>query len=350
MLADVVKQYEEEKKAEAEKIKAKYNHPYKLDTAIYYGNLHIIGGIETWINNLASLYDFSLIYDKADEDQIKRLESKGIECIKFVGQDIECDTLLTTLLGKHTDQIKAKKKIMFVHGVYNDIKEIQFLPECDEYYGVSDIASEHFEKVTGIKTKTLYNPVILEQYDRPLIFGVFSRLSAEKGRWRIRYLLDKLNEANKPFLMLIFADGEFDYPYSNQVVFMGHTLDPVGWMKKCDYICQLSDTEAGCYTMEESLKLSVPVVMTRLPILDEFGVNSTNAKILDMDMSNLDIEDLWNVPVVKDYKEPESRKEWDKIMKKKVFRERYTEEEPKKEVKELKPKWEFKDKKKKGDD
>jgi hypothetical protein len=40
-------------------------------------------------------------------------------------------------------------------------------------------------------------------------------------------------------------------------------------------------------------------------------------------MSNLDIEDLWNIPVVKNWNKPNS-KGWEKYMKKKVFRERNT--------------------------
>ena len=122
--------------------------------------------------------------------------------------------------------------------------------------------------------------------------------------------------------MLIFTDLPFEYKDS-RVVFIKPELNPFGWMSICDYICQLSDTEAGCITVQEGLKLGIPVIITKLPILEEFGINESNAKILEFDMSNLDVDDLWNIPVVKNWKEPIS-KEWEEIMKKKVFKEKYS--------------------------
>ena len=137
------------------------------------------------------------------------------------------------------------------------------------------------------------------------------------------YLLNKLKEKNKPFLLLIFTDLPFEYDDS-RVVFIKPELNPFGWMSICDYICQLSDTEAGCLTAQEALKLGIPLIITKLPILEEFGINESNAKILEFDMSNLDVDDLWNIPVVENWKEPIS-KGWEEIMKKRVFRKRYEE-------------------------
>ena len=125
--------------------------------------------------------------------------------------------------------------------------------------------------------------------------------------------------------MLIFTDIPFEYNDS-RVVFMKPTLNNIEWMKKCDYILNPSDTEAGSYTLQEALKIGKPLIVTRLPILEEFGINESNAKILKFDMSNLDIEDLWNIPKINKGQEPIS-KEWEEIMKKRVFRERRAAEE-----------------------
>ena len=336
MLADVVKQREQERIEQLQRERSKHNKPYKRDTIIYFSYLHTIGGIETWIYNLSKRYEFSVLYDKADECQLKRLNDSGVETILNVGQPIECDKLLFMLWGNKTN-IKAKKKYLFLHGVYNNMEEVGTIPEYDEMFAVSKTASESFYKVTGIKPKVLYNPVEIEHKNKPLIFGVFSRLSREKGKDRIIYLLNKLVECNKQFLMFIFTDLPFDYD-DNRVIFIKPTLDIIGWMEKMDYILQLSDTEAGSYTIQEALKVGKPLIITKLPILEEFGINESNAKILEFDMSNLDIEDLWNIPVVKNWKEPVS-KEWEDIMKKKTFREMYNEkEEVKEEIKVEEPK------------
>ena len=343
MLADVLRVRDKEREEQRLAEKEKYNKPYKRDTIIYFNTIHSIGGIETWIYTLGKRYEFSVVYDKADKKQLKRLNDIGIETIWNVGQPIECNTLLFMLWDNNAN-IKAKKKYLFIHGIYNTMKEVGNIPEYDEIYACSKTASEHFGKTTGIKPKVLYNIIDIDIKEKPLILGVFSRLSKEKGKNRIIYLLDKLIEQNKEFLMLIFTDLPFEYSDS-RVVFMKPTLNNLGWIKKCDYVVQLSDTEAGSYTMQEALKLGVPLITTKLDILNEFKINEDNSKILEMDMSNLDIEDLWNIPLF-NWNEPKS-KEWEEIMKKRVFRaknevveepieittEPVEEEKPKKKVK-----------------
>lgn len=335
MLADVLKSQQEEKQRLLEEERAKYNQPYKRDTIIYCQDIHIIGGIETWIQNLAKKYEFSVVYDTGDKPRLEQYEELGIEAIKYVGQPIECNTLISMLFGS-PEKIKAKKKIIVIHGDYKVLKYDE-VPEHDEIYAVSKEAAKSFEEVSGEKVKVLYNPVEIIPTIKPLFIGVFSRLSAEKGRERYKYLIEQLDKFKKPYLMLIFTDLPFETKSKN-VVFIPPEMKPSGWMEKCDYIANLSDTEAGCLTMQEALKLKKPLIITRLPILEEFGINESNAKILDFDMSNLDIEDLWNIPVVKDWKEPSS-KEWDDIMKKKVLREkREIPVQVVEEIKEEKPK------------
>jgi hypothetical protein len=326
MLADVIKQLKEEQRKLQQEEENKYNHPYKRDTIIYFSVMYKLGGIQTWIQNLSKEYEFSVVYDTGDKERLDYLNSLGIETIKHVGQPIECDTLLTCVFG-NSDDIKAKRRILVVHGDYKvlPLEDIPNIPKHDEVVAVSKVAAKHFEEVSGEKTRCIYNPVEIFPTTKPLIIGVFSRLSKEKGGWRVKHLIKELKASNKPFLMLIFTDLPFEED-DKRVIFLEPTMNPSGWMEKCDYICQLSDTEAGCLTMQEALKMKKPIIITKLPILEEFGVNESNAKILEFDMSNLDIEDLWNIPKVQ-WKEPIS-KEWDEIMKKRVFREKQAEISP----------------------
>ena len=194
MLAEVVKEREKERQRLYQAEVDKYNKPYKRDTIIYFNTIHTIGGIETWIYNLGKRYEFSVVYDKADDKQLERLESIGIETIKNVGQPIECNTLLF-MLHDNNANITAKKRYLFIHGLYNTKKEVGDIPEHDEIYACSKVASEYFEKATGIKPKVMYNIIDTDIKEEPLILGVFSRLSKEKGKDRIIYLLDKLNIA-----------------------------------------------------------------------------------------------------------------------------------------------------------
>lgn len=337
MLADVLKKTEIERLESLRMEREKYNQPYKRDTIIYFSEIHKIGGIETWIYTLGKKYTFSVLYDKADDKQLERLKEIGVETILNVGQEIECNTLIEFLFNKRNIKrnIKAKRKLLFIHCIYESRHEVGNIPEYDEVYAVSKVAADSFEKVTGIKTKVLYNPIDIDKGDKPIILGVFSRLSAEKGKNRIMYIIEQLKSSNRPFLMLIFTDLPFEEKDS-RVVFMNPTLDTKGWMEKCDWIVNPSDTEAGSYTLQEALKIGKPVVVTKLPILEEFNINESNAMILDFDMTNLDINKLWDIPKFK-WNEPIS-KEWEDIMKKRVFRERNKEEVKKEEVKVEEPK------------
>lgn len=47
------------------------------------------------------------------------------------------------------------------------------------------------------------------------------------------------------------------------------------------------------YGVYESLSLGVPVIITDLPVLKELGVNHGNGFILDFDMSNLDVHEIY---------------------------------------------------------
>lgn len=338
MLADVIKQREIEKQKALQAEIDKYNKTYKRDTIIYFDHLYKLGGIQTWIANLGLEYEFSVVYDRGDKERIEYLEKLGIEIIRYVGQQIECNTLITCMWG-NPDKIKAKKTILTIHGDYSNLLLEDKIPKHDKAIAVSKQAAKGWKELIGEDAEVIYNPVNIFKETKPLIIGVFSRLSKEKGGWRYKYLINKLKESRKPFLMLIFTDFPFEEK-DERIIFFEPIMNPTGWMEVCDYICLLSDTEACPYNVLESMKMGKPMIVTRLPVLEELGVNKNNAKILDFDMSNLDIEDLWNVPEV-NWKKPTS-KEWEDIMKKKVFRERYgfkavpEKEEIKKEVKEVK--------------
>lgn len=306
----------------------KFNHPYKRDTIIYFNDIYKVGGIQTWIVNLAQEYEFSVLYDTGDRKRIRYLESLGIECIRYVGQPIECDKFIRCMWGNpKNENITAKEVILVVHGDYSvlifDPKDV---PIHDRVICVSKDSAIGWKKYAGEEAEVIYNPVTIFKETKPLIIGCFSRLSKEKGKERYKKLIQGLKDSGKPFLMFFFTDFPFE-DTDPRVMFFEPILNPTGWMGICDYVALLSDTEACPYNVLEALKMGKPMIITRLNILEEMGVNETNAKILDFDMSNLDIDDLWNIPVVKNWKEPNC-KGWEKYMKKKVLRERrITEEE-----------------------
>ena len=61
---------------------------------------------------------------------------------------------------------------------------------------------------------------------------------------------------------------------------------------KADYLVQLSDCEAFCYSVVEALTVGTPVIVTDLPVFKELGINNDNAIICDMKMKNISIDKI----------------------------------------------------------
>ena len=131
MLADVVKEREKKRVEALAREHSIYNRPYKRDIIIYFCDIHVIGGIETWIYNLGKRYEFSVVYDKADIKQLERLNEIGIETIKNVGQHIECNTLMFPVFNGDEDatiktaKIQANFSLNFIFTSFSGQKSAQ---------------------------------------------------------------------------------------------------------------------------------------------------------------------------------------------------------------------------------
>lgn len=67
-----------------------------MTNIFYFKSISEIGGIETFLYYLSKLYknyDVTIIYDYANREQLARLK-KNVKCIKFSGQEIECEKAL----------------------------------------------------------------------------------------------------------------------------------------------------------------------------------------------------------------------------------------------------------------
>lgn len=66
--------------------------------------------------------------------------------------------------------------------------------------------------------------------------------------------------------------------------------------------------------VHECLKLKVPVIVTDLPVYNEVGITEKEAYKLNLDMSNLDVDKIYNkIPKV-NYKGVNSDKEYKKLL------------------------------------
>ena len=274
---------------------------------IFYCNPAAIGGIETFIYYIAQKYkeyDITVVYRYADEKQLERLK-KHVRCVRYNNQKIKCKKAFFNYNIDIIDNIEAEEYYQIIHGDYNAVNiPYKIDKRITKYLGVSKLVCNSFEKSTGIKAELIYNPLKIEQPQRILKLISATRLTVEKGAERIRILANKLNADNIPFEWQIFTNSNINFDIEN-VIIRKPKLNIINNIANADYLVQLSDTEGYCYSLVEALSVKTPVICTNMPVIAEIGINNENAYILNIDMSNIDTEKIYNnIPVIKDYKAP----------------------------------------------
>ena len=269
--------------------------------------LHInnIGGIETFLYELARLTsehhrDLTIVYRSGDPIQIARIRKYcRIMSLAEIEKPIKCHKAFFNYAVDAIDLFEADEYIQIVHADFkSEILQgwIHNNPQSDKIttrYAVSTNNAKSYEEVTGRKVKgVLYNPIHIDDEPRVMTLVSAQRMSGEKGVNRIKTLVKMLDTAKIPYVWHIFADSPVDMESEN-VMFHKATLDVRKWLKYADYTVLLSDTEGFPYTIYESLCLGTPIIVTPLLMLDEIGANTTNSIVLDFDMSNVDVQEIY---------------------------------------------------------
>lgn len=297
----------------------------------YFRKISSIGGIETFFYQLAKKYgsyDITILYNTANAEQLTRLK-KYVRCIRYTGQTIECEKLFCNYNKDAIETIKAKEYYQIVHGIYKDLKIPASVDEkITKYIGVSKEACKSFEEYTGNKTELCYNPIQVEEVSKPLMLISATRLSSEKGKTRMIRLAEELDKKGIKYLWFIFTTDTGGLPSPN-VIYMKPTIDITPYIKMADYLIQLSDSEAYCYSVVEGLINGTPVVCTDLKVFNEIGANEDNSIKLDLNCKN--IEEVVNKMATKKfnfkYNAPEDN--WGNILSGKAGDSIYQEERKK---------------------
>ena len=290
-----------------------------IKNVFYFKCISAVGGVESWFYYLSKLYKNMVVYYKeADEKQIERL-AKNIEVHKYKGEIIECDRFFSCYNPDIIDNVIAKE---YIHLIHCDYKQVEFSPivnpKFNKYIAVSKLAGDSFKEITGIDYELIYNPVIIdipkvEKYkDGKIHLISATRLTKEKGLERMQKLAKLLEINNIPYEWVVYTNRKRQ-SIGNYVIYKDSNLDIIEEIAKADYLVQLSDCEAFCYSVIESLIVNTPVIATDLPVLKELGViNGKNAIICDFNMKNIDLDLIKKKSLKFDYKPPKS--EWNKYL------------------------------------
>lgn len=261
-----------------------------------------IGGIETFIyyfaKTMSKYYDLIILYDTMFPKQIERV-SMYAECrANNPKHIIECDTIIVNrILDPIPANIHYKQSIQMVHGA--KIKYASVPQDRTKIVCVSDYVKNTWDELTKDAT-VIHNVIALDKpKTEPLLFVTASRLDAkDKGLKRMITLGRLMDEQNIPYIWICFSNINKNGDYPKGMIFMKPTLDITSWIAKADYLVQLSDEEAFCYSLVEALCLGTAVITTPLDVLAEIGVESNqNGYIVPFDIPNdFDVRKFLNVP------------------------------------------------------
>jgi len=286
-----------------------------MKNVFYFWHINEIGGIETFFYYLARKYkdwDITIYYKSGDSKQINRLK-KYVRVKRYTGEKIVCDRIFFNFNLEIIDNVQAKEYIQIAHGDYKAMGiKPNTHPKITKYLGVSKQVCDTYEEVTGHKTELIYNPIVLDKPQKVLNLISATRLTKEKGKARMEKLAQLLDDAGIPYIWTIFTNDTkvIDNP---NIAYMKPRLDIMNYIANADYLVQLSDNEGYCYSVIESLCLGTPVIVTECPVFEELGVeNGKNGFIVDFDMKNVPIKEIYKGLPKFEYKPKESN--WDEFL------------------------------------
>ena len=281
---------------------------------IYQSYLYHIGGIETFLYNFTKYYkdrNILIVADRCEIEPFMALSKYADIHIKQPGEKFECDTLiLGNYGGEGIYYIKGKKVYQMIHADWDGLCQIPTWSgfywkkpsQVDKIISVSDVAAAGLKKRMGYDSEVIYN--ILDNNiadDEAMFFITLSRATKEKGIFRIVDMAKQFKAAGKKFKWFLCCTLEQESPFVRnaiaaipEIVVLPPDVANKSFIRHCDYLVQLSDTESFCYSAFEALQRGVPVILTDFPEAFNIVKEGENGFIVKRDLSNLDIDKIFN--------------------------------------------------------
>ena len=300
---------------------------------LYHNNLLKFGGVDTFVYNFVKkmnkYFDILFLYTTADTNNLERIKTYVKTEQYNKDKKYICDICIcASAWGQYPDSVIAKsgRYIQMVNADYERAKEVGFYynkwQKTTEHIGVSDYVCKVFKQLYPKERITRIYNILDDVQKTKTILKLISatRVSKEKGYERMLKLAQELKKANIRFRWTIFTDLNLynQKPFDlEEIVYMKPSHDFFDYIKEADYGVQLSDTEGYSYFINECLEYGTPVICTDFPSVYESVENGKNGYILDMNLSNLDINKIVNnIPNNFVYKEKCKENDWIELLNK----------------------------------
>lgn len=314
-----------QKKVEGHELRGEYSiyfkqlaHSIKTDIVIYSSKIIEVSGIGSFVYNFCKkmhkTYDITILYDDMNRKQIERIMPYARVMKNKSDIKVQCKTLIVnSVLDKIPHNVIYEQSVQMVHAC-SDIKQVSIPGDRDRIVYVSDVAKDSW----NVNGDVIHNMVLPEQRENPLLLVSASRFDTpEKGQKRMVKLANLMNQKGIPYVWIYFSNSVISGCPAN-LVKASPTMDIRGFIKKADYLVQLSDSEGFCYSIVEALSEGVPVITTPLPVLKELGVNDNNSYIVPFDIpDDYDVEKFFKDQKRKFkyvYDNDVIKKKWDDVL------------------------------------
>ena len=275
----------------------KIDPPIKTQVVMYLEYANMVGGIASfiyyWCQEMKDI-DTIVLYDRLDEKQVERIGQVSRIYKNDGSREIFCDTLILNRLSDSVPLgVTYNKTIQMCHACKQHYFKI---PDGRDYLvnvsqAAKDSWGEYSEK--GIVIHNIFH----DESDELLLVSATRMQAGDKGLndKRVRRLAEMLNEAEIKFTWLNFSDKPLVNPPEN-FINMGPRINIQSFIKRADYLVQLSDQEAYSMSILEALSLNTAVVVTEMSVISEMGVQDyVNGYVVPFDM-DFDVKKLLNVP------------------------------------------------------
>lgn len=288
-----------------------------MNNVFWFSYLNVIGGTETFLYNIVKKYcdkDITIYYKNGDIRQVSRL-SKFVKVRQWKqNEKIICDKFFCNWDTGIIEYVKANEYIQIIHADYKALGvKPNTHPKITKYIGVSKQVCDSFEELTKIKPELCYNPIVVEKPKKVLNLVSATRLTREKGKDRMLKLANALTFANIPFNWIVYTNDTIKLNHPD-IVYKSPRLDIIDYIADADYLVQLSDSEAYCYSVVEALSVKTPVIVTNCPVYEELGIKDRiHGFILDFNMENIPVDEIYSG--LPKFKYTVLKDSWNKLLK-----------------------------------
>lgn len=293
-----------------------YSKVVKEVSGVHAFEINLIRGLQKHYDK-----DIIYVYDAGHEDKIAEIK-QHVKVVKNTGQTIRADICIYSSINHGENNIQAKKYIQVVHTEYSKWN-IKPNPEgIDQFISVGDNVQKDLKENFNIDSIVISNYLYSTLTENALSLVTASRIARGKGFERMLTLAEEIKNSMRPFTWLVFGTGSTVYTQKTidsfkhipEVIFAGVRKNIQPYVQNADYLVQLSDNEGYSYSVHEALRVNVPVIVTNWVGIEKTIENGMNGYILDMDMQNIDVDQIFeNIPNHAKLKQENIIPRWDRL-------------------------------------